>query len=175
MSSSPWAIELEGVTKRLRGRNVLDSMTLRIPKGETFVIIGPSGTGKSVTLKHMIGLMVPDAGRILALTLVCPLLTLFTNLLGIAGGSVIASTQFGVTFHEYYDKALDILELKDLYSGLFKAMVFGTTIATVGCTMGMRTTGGSMGVGRATLNSVVISLLLILILGFFMTSFFYVR
>ncbi len=113
--------------------------------------------------------------RILALTLICPLLTLFTNLLGVAGGSVIAVTQFGVTFHEYYDKALDILEMKDLYSGLFKSMVFGTTIATVGCTMGMRTTGGAIGVGRATLGSVVISLLLILILGFFMTSFFYVR
>ena len=113
--------------------------------------------------------------RILALTLICPLLTVFTNLLGIAGGSVIASTQFGVTFHEYYDRARSVLELKDVYSGLFKAMVFGTTIATVGCTMGMRTTGGAMGVGRATLGSVVISLLLILILGFFMTSFFYVR
>ncbi len=64
MSDSPYAIELEGVTKRLRGRNVLDGLTLRVPKGETFVIIGPSGTGKSVTLKHMIGLMPPDSGRI---------------------------------------------------------------------------------------------------------------
>ncbi len=65
MSDSPYALSLEGVTKRLRGRNVLDGMTLRVPKGETFVIIGPSGTGKSVTLKHMIGLMPPDSGRIL--------------------------------------------------------------------------------------------------------------
>ena len=112
--------------------------------------------------------------RILALTLICPILTIFTNLLGIAGGSVVARFQFGVTFHTYYKNALDILELKDPYSGLFKAVVFGMTIATVGCTMGMRTTGGAMGVGRATLSSVVISLLLVLILGYFMTWMFYV-
>lgn len=112
--------------------------------------------------------------RILALTLVCPVITIVTDLLGIAGGSVVANTQFGVTFHEYYHNALDVLELKDPYSGLFKAMVFGMTIATVGCTMGLRTSGGAIGVGRATLNSVVISLLLILILGYFMTWIFYV-
>ena len=112
--------------------------------------------------------------RIVALTLICPILTILTNLLAVAGASVIAKSHFGVTFHEYYRNALDVLELKDPYSGLFKAMVFGMTIATVGCTMGMRTTGGAIGVGRATLNSVVISLLLILILGYFMTWMFYV-
>ena len=112
--------------------------------------------------------------RILALTLICPILTILTNLLGIAGGSLVARFQLGVTFHEYYTNALDVLKLKDPYSGLVKAIVFGMTIATVGCTMGMRTTGGAIGVGRATLNSVVISLLLILILGYFMTWMFYV-
>lgn len=112
--------------------------------------------------------------RILALTLVCPVLTVFTNLLGIAGGSVVARFLFSVSFDEYYRNALDVLELKDPYSGLCKAVVFGMTIATVGCTMGLRTTGGAMGVGQATLKSVVISLLLILILGYFMTCLFYV-
>lgn len=112
--------------------------------------------------------------RIAALTLICPILTIVTNLLGIAGGSLVAQRHFGVPMQVYYKNALDVLELKDPYSGLFKAMVFGMTIATVGCTMGMRTTGGAIGVGRATLNSVVISLLLILILGFFMTWMFYV-
>ena len=58
-------IELARVTKRLGGRNVLDGLDLKVPKGEIFVIIGPSGTGKSVTLKHVVGLMKPDSGRVL--------------------------------------------------------------------------------------------------------------
>src|SRR5688500_10613171 len=58
------AITLDGVTKRLGGRNVLDGLSLEILRGETFVIIGRSGTGKSVTLKHMVGLMRPDSGRV---------------------------------------------------------------------------------------------------------------
>ncbi len=58
------AIELDCLTKRLGGRPVLDKLSLRVPPGEVFVIIGPSGTGKSVTLKHMIGLMTPDDGRV---------------------------------------------------------------------------------------------------------------
>ena len=57
-------IELVEVTKRLGGRNVLDGLSLSVPQGEVFVIIGPSGTGKSVTLKHVVGLMKPDAGRV---------------------------------------------------------------------------------------------------------------
>lgn len=57
-------IRLEGVVKRLGERNVLDGLDLAVPRGETFVIIGRSGTGKSVTLKHMIGLMAPDAGTV---------------------------------------------------------------------------------------------------------------
>jgi phospholipid/cholesterol/gamma-HCH transport system ATP-binding protein len=57
-------IRLEDVHKNLGGRKILDGVNLTIEKGETLVIIGGSGTGKSVTLKHMIGLMEPDHGNI---------------------------------------------------------------------------------------------------------------
>jgi phospholipid/cholesterol/gamma-HCH transport system ATP-binding protein len=57
-------IRLEGVTKRLGGRRVLDGLDLAIEKGETFVLLGSSGSGKSVTLKHMIRLLTPDEGRV---------------------------------------------------------------------------------------------------------------
>ncbi len=57
-------IELKGVWKRLSGWNVLADMNLSIQKGETFVIIGRSGIGKSVTLKHMVGLMKPTKGTV---------------------------------------------------------------------------------------------------------------
>jgi phospholipid/cholesterol/gamma-HCH transport system ATP-binding protein len=58
-------IRMERVTKRLRGKLVLDEMSLSVKPSETYVILGPSGVGKSVTLKLIIGLMKPDSGRIL--------------------------------------------------------------------------------------------------------------
>lgn len=57
-------IELKGVWKRLSGWNVLADMNLSVEEGETFVIIGRSGIGKSVTLKHIVGLMKPDRGTV---------------------------------------------------------------------------------------------------------------
>lgn len=57
-------IVMENVTKRLGTRNVLDGVNLEVRRGETMVIVGPSGTGKSVTLKHMVRLLTPDAGRV---------------------------------------------------------------------------------------------------------------
>ena len=57
-------ISIRGLTKRLGSKQVLNGLDLDIEKGETIVVLGPSGTGKSVLLKHIIGLMVPDAGSI---------------------------------------------------------------------------------------------------------------
>jgi phospholipid/cholesterol/gamma-HCH transport system ATP-binding protein len=57
-------ISFEHVTKYFGERKVLDDVDLRIEAGETFVIVGFSGAGKSVTLKHIIGLLTPDEGRV---------------------------------------------------------------------------------------------------------------
>lgn len=60
----PTIIEFAGVHKSFRGQRVLDGLNLKVPRGKTTVIIGRSGGGKSVTLKHMIGLMKPDRGEV---------------------------------------------------------------------------------------------------------------
>jgi phospholipid/cholesterol/gamma-HCH transport system ATP-binding protein len=57
-------VEFAGVSKTLGGRKILDGLDFTVSKGETFVIIGYSGTGKSVTLRHLVGLMQPDEGSI---------------------------------------------------------------------------------------------------------------
>ena len=57
-------IKLEHVHKQLGGRNILEDLTLEVRKGETYVIIGYSGAGKSVTLRHLLGLMMPDQGSV---------------------------------------------------------------------------------------------------------------
>jgi phospholipid/cholesterol/gamma-HCH transport system ATP-binding protein len=58
-------IRFEQVTKQFGRRTVLDDISFEIQKGEVFAIVGPSGTGKSVTLKHMVRLLTPTAGRVL--------------------------------------------------------------------------------------------------------------
>lgn len=58
-------IELIDIYKTLGGKKVLDGMSLKIERGETFVIIGRSGTGKTVMLKHIVGIMMPDSGRVI--------------------------------------------------------------------------------------------------------------
>jgi len=57
-------IEVRGLTKRIGRQEILRGVDLTVAKGETLVIIGRSGGGKSVLLKHLIGLMIPDAGQI---------------------------------------------------------------------------------------------------------------
>jgi phospholipid/cholesterol/gamma-HCH transport system ATP-binding protein len=57
-------IELRDVTKRLGTRQILEGMTFAVPKGMNYVLMGPSGTGKSVTLRHVIGILKPDQGSV---------------------------------------------------------------------------------------------------------------
>ncbi len=58
------AIRLRGVTKSFGGRRVLDALDLDVPRGQSLVVVGKSGIGKSVLLKHMIGLLRPDEGMV---------------------------------------------------------------------------------------------------------------
>ncbi|MBL7016199.1 MAG: ATP-binding cassette domain-containing protein [Kiritimatiellales bacterium] len=57
-------ITFDNVTKKLGGKMILDGVSFEVPKGETFVVVGLSGAGKSVTLKHMVHLLVPDEGTV---------------------------------------------------------------------------------------------------------------
>ena len=59
------AVRLDKVSKSFGPQKVLDDVTFEIPKGTAFVLLGRSGAGKSVALRHIIGLIKPDAGRVL--------------------------------------------------------------------------------------------------------------
>ena len=111
--------------------------------------------------------------RVLAMAIMTPLLTIFSNAVAILGGGVIAMTQLGVSWPKYYQNVLLGLSLKGIYTGLLKALVFGLVIAIVSCSEGLRTTGGAVGVGRATRRSVILCYLLILVFGYFGTAIFY--
>jgi phospholipid/cholesterol/gamma-HCH transport system ATP-binding protein len=59
------AVELQHVTKSYSGRRVLDDVSFAVPKASATILLGRSGTGKSVTLRHMVGLVTPDSGKVL--------------------------------------------------------------------------------------------------------------
>jgi phospholipid/cholesterol/gamma-HCH transport system permease protein len=111
--------------------------------------------------------------RLLALMVMMPLLTVYTNIIGVVGGAMVGNTQLGVSFTAYFDNATRYAENKDLYVGLFKAFLFGVIITTVACHQGFSATEGAVGVGQATRRTVVISFLTILIVGYMVTRLFY--
>jgi len=108
--------------------------------------------------------------RLVALIIMLPILTIYANLIGIIGAALIGDIQIGISYNQFFKDCMNSLQLRDLYTGLFKTAVFGLIIATVGCSEGLRTTGGTQGVGESTRRAVVNSLLLILISNYVMTS-----
>ncbi len=111
--------------------------------------------------------------RLVALIIMMPLLTVYTNVIGVVGGAIVGQTQLGVSMPAYFDNATQYAQNKDLYVGLFKAVVFGILITTVSCYQGFSTTQGAVGVGRATRRTVVISFLVMLAVGYMITRLFY--
>ena len=107
--------------------------------------------------------------RLIALSLAAVALTIYANVIGIAGGALVARSNFDVDFEVFVKNGRDALKMKDVYGGLLKTFIFGTTIAVVACAQGLRAEGGPAGVGRATLKSVVISFMLILVFDYLLT------
>ena len=115
--------------------------------------------------------LVASVGALLALLYV----------VGVLGGCLVSATRLQITPSIYLQEVVDSLSQtttylgvpKDLYTGLIKAHVFGIIIASVGCSVGLRATRGAIGVGRATRLSVIVSFLLIIVIGYYMTSLFY--
>lgn len=113
------------------------------------------------------------APRMVALLAMSPVLAFYACILGVMGGGLVGYTQLNVPFAQYMASAMSIAELKDLFTGLLKAAVFGVVIGTVSCHEGFETKLGAVGVGRATQRSVIISFLLILMFGYMITRLFY--
>ena len=108
--------------------------------------------------------------RVAAAILSLPLLTVFADVLGIAGGLVVASTQYGIPAHFFLRTVTLNATVNDLVSGVVKTFFFGAVIGWVGCHMGLTTSGGTVGVGRATTRAVVTASISVLIADFFLTK-----
>lgn len=109
------------------------------------------------------------APRFIAGILMIPLLTLFSIVMGIFGGYLIAVALFHLSPASYFDPMQLHITLFDVATGSIKSFIFGVLLVTVCCYKGMKTTGGAAGVGRSTTQSVVTSYILILLSDFFLT------
>jgi phospholipid/cholesterol/gamma-HCH transport system permease protein len=110
--------------------------------------------------------------KVIAAVVALPLLTVVADILGILGGLFISIMELQVNSYYYFTTILDTIALQDVASGIGKTFFFGLIIAVVGCYQGMTTGGGTVGVGRATTSTVVVSSILILVTDFFLTKIF---
>lgn len=108
--------------------------------------------------------------RIIAFTIVLPILTVFSNIIGIIGGGIISAIRFDIPWNIYYRDAIDYIYLDDFFHGLIKSTIFGILISTISCYKGFYTEGGAEGVGRATTSCVVVSIVSLLIGDYFLSS-----
>jgi phospholipid/cholesterol/gamma-HCH transport system permease protein len=169
----------------LVGRLVSASMVIELgPVLTALMLTGRIGSGIAAELGSMVvtdqinalralgtdpirKLVVP---RMLAGLFMAPALTIIADLMGIFGGWVVARFQLQVSSALYWSSVTDVLYVQDLQQGLIKPFVFGFLIVTIACYVGLRTTGGTQGVGKATTIAVVAGSVAVIAADFFVTQ-----
>jgi phospholipid/cholesterol/gamma-HCH transport system permease protein len=111
--------------------------------------------------------------RLVAGTLMLPVLVLVADIIGVFGGFVVSVYKLGFNPAAYISNSYDVMQAIDVISGLVKAAVFGFLIALMGCYAGYHSKGGAQGVGAATTNAVVSSSILILTFNYIITELFF--
>jgi phospholipid/cholesterol/gamma-HCH transport system permease protein len=99
-----------------------------------------------------------------------PVLTIISDFVGIFGGWMVARFQLQVASGLYWSSVTGALFIQDVEQGLIKPFVFGVVIVTIACHVGLRTTGGTQGVGRATTIAVVAGSVAVIAVDFFVTQ-----
>ena len=104
-----------------------------------------------------------------ALVMFLPL-TLVADLVGLVGGMLVSNLWLNVDMSYFWKSAVTDLKVKDLVVGFAKPVVFSFFISTISCYYGLATTGGTAGVGRAAVNAVVVSSIVVLFNDFILTK-----
>jgi phospholipid/cholesterol/gamma-HCH transport system permease protein len=110
------------------------------------------------------------APRLLACTLVLPVLTALADVFGLVAGSLVVKSEYGIPLEQFYRSVVETATLGDFGSGIAKSAIFGLIIGVVGCYKGFNTLGGTEGVGRATTETVAIASVAICLSDFFLTK-----
>jgi phospholipid/cholesterol/gamma-HCH transport system permease protein len=115
------------------------------------------------------------APRLWAGITMLPLLVAVADIIGVLGGYFVSVHKLGFNEGNFLNNIYEGATFKDVFSGLVKAGVFGFTITLMGCYHGFNSKGGAQGVGKATTNAVATSMILILILDYFLTELFFAK
>ncbi len=111
--------------------------------------------------------------RLVAISCALPILVIFSIQVGWMGGALVSvfNDRIGVSFTAFFNNLRETVDLAKIMNGLFKSFVFAVVIGTVSCHQGLQTIGGPRGIGRSVTKAVVNSIVLILILDYFVTRF----
>jgi len=112
--------------------------------------------------------------RVIACMIMLPLLTVLADFVGCFGGMLATMSEVGITWRWYVSQVTDTVGVVSLMHGLYKSIFFGFFIAIIGCYMGLKTKGGTEGVGRTTTDAVVAISITVLVSNFILTKVFMV-
>ena len=107
--------------------------------------------------------------RMLAGIIMAPVLTVISDFVGIVGGWIVARFQLQVATGLYWSSILQALYMQDVWMGLVKPFILGFVIVSVACHVGLRTSGGTQGVGISTTKAVVAGSVGVIAMDFFVT------
>lgn len=124
----------------------------------------------TLSVSPMKYLVVP---RVIAGTLMLPVLVLIGDIIGVYGGYIVSTHVLGFSSGSYLHQSWQVLQQVDVVSGLVKAAVFGFLVSLMGCYHGYNSSRGAQGVGAATTNAVVTASILILIFNYLLTQAFF--
>ena len=110
--------------------------------------------------------------RMIATCIMLPLLTIIADFVGMVGGFLIAKFVLSIESRQYWSSVWHALEWNDVTQGLLKPLVFALVVSLMGCYYGLRTTGGTQGVGRSTTQAMVAATVLIFVLDVLITKVF---
>lgn len=122
---------------------------------------------KALAINPISYLVVP---RFLSCLIMLPILVLFSDIIGVLGGYLMAHVYTKIDFRTFIDSISLLVVIKDVLGGLLKAFFFGMIIAVTGCYKGLNVRGGASGVGRATTESVVVATILIFIANYLFSA-----
>ncbi len=111
--------------------------------------------------------------RVVAISVALPMLVVFSMLVGWVGGALVCASNehIHITREAFFGSLRQIVEFKDVMNGVVKSFIFAVTIGVVSCTQGLQTIGGPRGIGRSVTKAVVNSIVMILLLDYFVTRF----
>lgn len=110
------------------------------------------------------------APRLIALVITLPLLTVAADVIGIIGGGSVATGLYGMAMGSFFSSVRQGITTNDIIGGVIKPIVFALIIGTISCHKGLKTEGGTVGVGRSTTSAVVTSSIIVIIADFFLAK-----